>query len=211
MNIQIEMIFAAAIALFAATATYFLLARRKDFNKAFLVSFITIISYTLMLEGSTVSYGVEGGEVYATRWLFYGLSCGLLMYEIARLLGKSLSETAFLLFLTVIVMGTGAAAAYFDGWYKIGFFVISSVAYIILVYPLLASTSLNRNAVAKYILLGWTGFPLAFLLAPEGFGLITASVAAILYLLLDVFTKLIFYFDLDAKISADAGPVKSAV
>ena len=211
MDTQIEMIFAVAIALFAATATYFLLARRKDFNKAFLVSFITIISYTLMLEGSTVSYGVEGEEVYATRWLFYGLSCGLLMYEIARLLGKSLPETAFLLFLTVIVMGTGAAAAYFNGWYKTGFFVISSVAYIILVYPILASTSPNRNAVAKYILLGWTGFPLAFLLAPEGFGLITASMAAILYLLLDVFTKLIFYFDLGAKISDDAGPVKSAV
>jgi len=57
-------------------------------------------------------------------------------------------------------------------------------------------------------LLGWTGFPLAFLLAPEGFGLITASVAAILYLLLDIFTKLIFYFDLNARISAVVAPVK---
>ena len=203
MNIQIEMIFAAAIALFAATATYFLLARRKDFNKAFLVSFITIISYTLMLEGSTVSYGVEGGEVYATRWLFYGLSCGLLMYEIARLLGKSLPETAFLLFLTVIVMGTGAAAAHFNGWYKIGFFVLSSVAYILLIYPLLTSTSTHRNAVAKYILLGWTAFPCVFLLAPDGFGLMTASMAAILYLILDVFTKIIFYFDLRGRIASN--------
>jgi len=211
MDTLIEMIFAAAIALFAATSIFFLLARRKDFNKAFLVSFITIISYTLMLEGSTVSYGAEGGEVYATRWLFYGLSCSLLMYEIARLLGKSGPETAFLLFLTVIVMGTGAAAAYFDGWFKAGFFVISSAAYIVLVYPILASTSPNRNAVSKYILLGWTGFPLAFLLAPEGFGFITASVAAIVYLLLDIFTKLIFYFDLSAKISAVARPVKSGV
>ena len=204
----IQIIFAAAIALFASAATYFLLARKKEFNKAFLVSFITIISYTLMLEGSVVSYGVGGEEVHATRWLFYGLSCVLLMYEMARLLGKSVLETAFLLFLIVIVMGTGAAAAYFDGWFKAAFFVISSVAYIIMVYPILTSTSSNRNVLAKYILLGWTGFPLAFLLAPEGFGLITASVAAILYLLLDIFTKLIFYFDLNARISAVVTPVK---
>jgi len=203
MNIQINMIFAAGIALFAVTATYFLLAYKKEFNRAFLVSFITVISYTLMLEGSMVSYSTKGGEVYATRWLFYGLSCSLLIYEIARLLKKTMPETVFLMFLTVIVMGTGAAAAYFDGWYKLGFFVLSTVAYILMIYPLLTSISTNRNAVAKYILLGWTAFPCAFLLAPDGFGLITASMAAIVYLLLDIFTKIVFYFDLRGKIAAN--------
>ena len=98
-----------------------------------------------MLEGSLVSVSAGGGEVYATRWLFYGLSCSLLMYEIARFLKKSQAETAFLMFLTVLVMGIGAAAAYFEGWYKIGFFVLSSLAYILLVYPLLTSVSPHRN------------------------------------------------------------------
>jgi len=204
MDIQIELVFAVGIALFAGAALYFLWAHKKDFNSAFLVSLITIVSYTLMLEGSMVSSGAGGGEVYATRWLFYGLSCGLLMYEIARFLKKSLTNTIYLMSLTVIVMGTGAAAAYFDGWYKIGLFVISSLAYILLIYPLLTSTSPHRSAVAKYILLGWTGFPVAFLLAPDGFGLITTATAAILYLLLDVFTKVIFYFDLHPKMEVDA-------
>jgi len=202
MEIQIEMVFAIGAALFAVTATYFLWAYKKAFNSAFLVSFITVISYTLMLEGSLVSAGAEGGEVYVTRWLFYGLSCSLLIYEIARFLKKSQSETIFLMFLTVLVMGIGAAAAYFEGWYKIGFFILSSLAYILLVYPLLTSVSPHRNAVAKYLLLGWTGFPLAFLLAPDGFGIITAATAAILYLLLDIFTKIIFYFDLHRKMEA---------
>lgn len=210
MQIQIEMIFFAGIALFAAAATYFLWAHKKDFNSAFLVSFITVVSYTVMLEGSAVSYGAGGGEVYATRWLFYGLSCGLLMYEIARFLKKSQSETVFLLFLTVIVMGTGAAAAYFDGLYKIGLFVLSSAAYILLIYPLLTSASPHRGAVAKYLLLGWTGFPLAFLLAPDGFGLITAATAAILYLLLDIFTKVIFYLDLHSKMEVATSRERSA-
>jgi len=201
MNIQIETIFAIGIALFAAAATYFLFAYKKDFNSAFLVSFITIISYTLMLEGSLVSVGAEGGAVYATRWLFYALSCTLLMYEIARFLKKTQAETVFLLYLTAIVMVTGAAAAYYDGWYMIGFFVISSVAYVRLVYPLLSAASPDKAAVAKYILVGWTGFPVVFLLAPDGFGLVSAAVAALLFLLLDIFTKVIFYFDLQKKMN----------
>jgi len=203
MDIQIESVFVLGIALFSAAATYFLFAYKKEFNAAFLVSFITIVSYTLMLEGSLVSVGAGGGEVHASRWAFYGLSCTLLMYQIAKFLRKSLSETIFLLYLTVIVMGTGAAAAYFEGWFMIGMFVISTVAYMLMIYPILTSTSPHRAAVAKYILLGWTGFPIAFLLAPDGFGVISAVTAAILYLLFDIFTKVIFYLDLDSKMRAD--------
>jgi len=157
-----------------------------------------------MLEGSVVSFNQGGAEVYATRWLFYGLSCTLLMYEIAKFLKKSMSETIFLLYLTVIVMGTGAAAAYFEGWFMIGMFVISSVAYVLLVYPILTSTSPHKAAVAKYILVGWTGFPVAFLLAPDGFGIISAVAAAGIYLLLDVFTKILFYIDLHPKMKIEA-------
>lgn len=203
MNFTIETVFVVGIALFAAAATYFLFAYKKEFNSAFLVSFITIISYTLMLEGSLVSLGAGGGEVYATRWLFYGLSCSLLMYEIARFLQKSLAETIYLIYLTVIVMTTGAPAAYFADWYMIGFFVISTVAYVLLVAPLLTSPSPHRAAVAKYIILGWTGFPVVFLLAPDGYGLISAVTAAALFLLLDVFTKVLFYLDLHPKMQAE--------
>ena len=204
MNIQIETVFLVGIALFIAASTYFLFAYRKEFNSAFLVSFITIISYTLMLEGSLASVGAEGGAVYATRWLFYGLSCTLLMYEIAKFLKKSKAETIFLLYLTAIVMGTGAAAAYFDGWYMIGFFALSTVVYVMLMYPLLTAVSPHRGSVAKYILVGWTGFPIAFLLAPDGFGLISAVTAAVLFLLLDVFTKVIFYLDLHKKMVVES-------
>jgi sensory rhodopsin len=204
MNIQIETVFAIGVSVFVASSIYFLLAYKKEFNTAFLVSFITVISYTLMLEGSFASVGAVGGEVHVSRWLFYALSCTLLMYEIAKFLKKSVSETVFLLYLTVIVMATGAAAAYFEGWFMIGMFVISSVAYVLMVYPILTSSSPHRAAVAKYILLGWTGFPVAFLLAPDGFGVITAATAAILFLLLDVFTKVFFYFDLHPKMKAES-------
>lgn len=202
MTFSIETVFAVGIVVFSLSALYFLFTHKKDFNSAFLVSFITIISYTLMLEGSLATIGAEGGAVYATRWVFYGLSCTLLMYEIAKFLNKNLKETLFLLYLTVIVMGTGAAAALYDGWFMIGLFVISSVAYVLLVLPLLYNDSEHKGAVAKYIVLGWTGFPIAFLLAPDGFGVITAVTAAVLYLALDIFTKVIFYADLHKKMEA---------
>jgi len=199
MEIQIASVFILGIFVFSVAAGYFLFAKDREFNTSFLVSFITIISYILMLEGSLAASGAGGEAVYPTRWLFYGLSCTLLMYEIARYLGKSVYETTFLLYLTAIVMFTGAAASYYDGWYMLGFFVLSSIAYVRLIYPLLASNSSGRATLTKYILLGWTGFPVVFLLAPDGYGIISAVTAAVLYLGLDIFTKVLFYLDLRRK------------
>jgi sensory rhodopsin len=196
---DIQLVFLTGIGLFSFAAVYFLFTRNKLFNSAFLVSFITIISYILMHEGSLSSIGAGDGAVYATRWAFYALSCTLLMYEIAKLLGKKTEEILFLLYLTAIVMLTGAASAYYDGIYMIAFFLVSSIAYIRLIFPLLTADSKHRNAIAKYILLGWSGFPLVFLIAPDGFGLITATTAAAAYLVFDIFTKVIFYIDIDRR------------
>ncbi len=161
-----------------------------------------------MYEGTLVTIGAGDGTVYATRWLFYALSCTLLMYEIGRLLGFSLRERIYQLYLTVIVMTTGAAAAYYvELSTMVAFFVISSIAYILLIYPLLTAASPHRQAVAKYILLGWTGFPVAFLLAPDGFGLISAAIAAIAYLTFDLFTQVVFYLELGRHMSESQSEV----
>lgn len=195
---DIQIVFLAGLGLFTLAAAYFLFTyKHKAFNSAFLVSFITIISYLIMYEGTFVTMGAGDGAVYATRWLFYALSCTLLMYEISRLLGFSMRERVYQLYLTVIVMTTGAAAAYYvELSTMLAFFVISSVAYVLLIYPLLTSSSIHRQAVSKYIILGWTGFPVAFLLAPDGFGIISAATAAVAYLVFDLFTKVVFYFEL---------------
>ena len=197
LGMDIQIIFLVGIGLFSLSSLYFLLAHKKAFNSAFLVSFITIISYLLMYEGSLATVGANDGTVYATRWLFYALSCTLLMYEIGRVLGKTQKETVFLLYLTAIVMTTGAAAAYFTDGFMYVFFAVSTAAYVLLLYPLLTALSPHRAAVAKYIVFGWTGFPIAFLLAPDGFGLITAAWAAVAYLTFDLFTKVVFYLDLN--------------
>jgi bacteriorhodopsin len=47
-----------------------------------------------------------------------------------------------------------------------------------------------------YIFFGWTVFPIVFLLAPTGLGLFGAAVANLLYLGLDLFTKIVFNIQL---------------
>ena len=53
--------------------------------------------------------------------------------------------------------------------------------------------------VNSYIFFGWTVFPVVFLIAPTGLGLIGSALANLLYLALDIFTKIIFNFQLAAR------------
>jgi bacteriorhodopsin len=55
------------------------------------------------------------------------------------------------------------------------------------------------------VFFGWTVFPVVFFLAPTGLALISAAVAEMLYLVLDIFTKIVFYIHL-ARTSASTQP-----
>ena len=101
-----------------------------------------------------------------------------------------------LLYLTAIVMFAGLLAARDLTAVKWIHFVISSVAYILLVSQVLSVQTARSQWVRYYIFFGWTVFPIVFLLAPTGFGLIGAAVANLLYLLLDIYTKIVFNIQL---------------
>ena len=190
-----QSLFIVALLIFSASTLYFLVSARKTFNSPFLVSLITVASYAVMLEGSLAAVGTAAVPIYYTRWIFYALSCTLLIYEIAHLLAKSQEQTLELLYLTAIVMLTGAFSSYYSGTFMLIFFVISTFAYVFILKEVLGSEAEHKAAISKYMLAGWTGFPIVFLLAPEGFGLIGNLPAAVLYLVLDVFTKIVFYLE----------------
>ncbi len=119
------------------------------------------------------------------------------MLEIARTKGiSSAGKIAELIFLNVLVMGTGVLAAISTGLYKWIFFGLSAIAYIVQISPILKIRSKESNWVNTVIFLGWTGFPIVFLLAPTGFGIINTFTAMILYLILDIYTKIIFNMQL---------------
>lgn len=191
-----ETVLLVGIVIFAISASYFLFTHKTTFNTAFLVSLVTIASYLVMYEGTfTVTESTTLEAVYYTRWLFYALSCSLLMYEIGRSLKLDTGTVATLIYLIVVTMITGALAAVYEGTAMLTMFIVSSVAYGTLVCKIFSAKSKNRAFILKYILAGWTAFPVVFLFAPEGYALITASTAAALYLVLDVFTKIIFYIE----------------
>ncbi len=194
-----ETILIAGILIFLLSSVYFLLTYRRAFNTAALVSLVTIASYIVMLEGTFATVSADGEAVLYTRWLFYALSCSLLMYEIGRSLKFSKEEIATIIYLINIVMITGALSAVFTEGYMLAMFVVSTIAYAVLVYKLFKAKSKNRNFVLRYIAFGWTIFPIVFIVAPEGYGLITAAAAAGAYLLLDILTKIVFYIDGDGS------------
>lgn len=193
-----ETLFLIGAGLFSLSALYFLVSHKVSFNTAFLVSLVTVASYLVMHEGSFITIESTSSEaVYYTRWLFYALSCSLLMYEIGKSLKLNTGAIATLIYLIVVVMITGALAAVYEGAAMVSMFAVSTIAYIALVYRIFTVKSKNKGFVLKYILAGWTAFPVVFLLAPEGYALITAYTAAVLYLALDIFTKIAFYIEGD--------------
>lgn len=196
---MINIIFISGLVIFAISSAYFYFTRKKSggINAAFLVSFVTIASYALMLDGTFTIQSAGGQPIFWTRWLFYAASCSLLMLEISRAKGiSSRDKITELIFLNVFVMGTGTLAAVSSGLTKWLFFILSSIAYLIQIVPLLKIKEEGSNWINLYIYLGWTGFPIVFLLAPTGIGLFGSALAMGLYLLLDIFTKIIFNIQL---------------
>ncbi len=200
---MLNLVFAVGLLAFAASSAYFHIAgRRKDgLNSAFLVSFVTLISYVLMWQGDLTVVTQGGQPIYWTRWLFYALSCTLLMVEIAQLKGIQGDGLVHLVYLTAIVMFTGFLAARDLTAVRWVHFVISSVAYVLLVTKVLSVNTTESQWVGQYIVFGWTAFPIVFALAPTGLGLFSTAVANLLYLALDIYTKIVFNIQLGRTLS----------
>ena len=198
---MLDIVFLAGIAIFVLSSAYFYWTGKNKggLNTAFLVSFVTLISYVLMWQGDLTVVTPAGEPIYWSRWLFYGLSCTLLMLEIAQVKGIQGGGRVQLIYLTAIVMLTGFLAARDLTAIKWVHFAISSVAYVLLVIQVLSVQTAGSGWVHSYIFLGWTVFPIVFVLAPTGLGLIGAAAANMVYLLLDIFTKIAFNVELSNK------------
>jgi sensory rhodopsin len=196
---MLSLVFVAGLLIFAVSSAYFYFAgkNKNGLNSAFLVSFVTLISYVLMWQGDLIAVTQAGQPIFWTRWLFYGLSCTLLMVEIAQLKQIQGGKLAQLLYLTALVMLTGVLAARDLTVIRWVHIAISSVAYVLLVSQVLSVKTPESQWVSRYIFFGWTVFPIVFVLAPTGLGLIGAAVANLLYLVLDIYTKIVFNIQLD--------------
>ena len=191
---MLELVFVAGLVIFGVSSIGFYVTGRgkRGLNAAFLVSFVTLISYLLMWQGDlTVTTG-SGQPIFWSRWLFYGLSCTLLMVEIGELKGIEGGALTRLVYLTAVVMVTGFLAARDLTPFRWAHVAISSVAYALVAVQVLGSGAKAPGWVNATILFGWTAFPVVFILAPTGVALIGSAVANLLYLVLDIYTKIVF-------------------
>ncbi len=167
-----------------SSIVFFVGWKKKQFNSAFFVSGITLVSYAFMLQ--------VGGTPYL-RWLGYIFSCTLLVWVIGQYIELSKERLRTVMFLTPLVMLTGALASLSFGFFMLFWFVLGGLFYVALLRVLLQGESKYFDKIKKYIWFGWTVFPVVFIVSPEGFALIPMSIAMGLYLLLDIYTKIIFY------------------
>jgi bacteriorhodopsin len=173
---------------FILSSTYFTIKPKQGFNSAFLVSFVTLISYIIMIQGK---FSIN--DVYWTRWIGYGISCPLLAFEISKRVGLDLNNKIFNVFLTAIVMVTGALASTSVGDYKIVFFALSCIAFAKLMWSFFQTKSEALKTLTPYII-GWFIFPIVFIFTNEGVSnIISVQNAAAIYLALDILTKIAFY------------------
>lgn len=173
-----------ALVFFVSAIVFSTINTQKPFNSAFFVSVITCISYLIMLQFSDILF---------MRWIGYAFSCTTLAWVIGRYLWLLPARLLSVIFLTPLVMLTGALASYASSLWMIIWFVLSSLCYIILIWSLLQWNKKSFSSISQYIWFGWTVFPFVFLLSPEWFGIIPLWTAILLYLSLDIYTKIIFY------------------
>ena len=138
-----------------------------------------------------------GGVIYWSRWLFYMASCSILALNVAAVFGKNdIGDFFEISFLTSLVMFCGFLASYVTGWEKWLFFGLSSGTYMGLLLVLFKNvdyqTNASRRLIVWWVAIFWSLFPVVWILAPTGFGLVSTFVESVIYLLLDVITKIAF-------------------
>lgn len=185
------------ITIFTISSIYFSYkGEKKDkLNTALIVSLITTVSYTVFLDGQFSALAPSGETIYYSRWIGYILSCTLLAYAMAQKLKISGRHKIDLLYMMGITMVTGALASVTTGWTMISFFIIGGITFMRAIKILSSGDRTVFSSISPYLWFGWSLFPVIFILSPEGYGLISTTLALIIYLVLDIYTKIIFYFN----------------
>ena len=189
------LVFQMGAVIFALASVYFMFSGKKkpSFSTEFFISFITTTSYVLMSQSIAITTSLSGEIIYWSRWIFYMASCSLLMYDTSKVLSIYESDYPKMALLTGLTMFNGFLASYVTTSSRWLFYLLSSIAYIGLVYKVTQGEDNPKfNLLKPFVLVGWTLFPVVFLLAPTGIGLLNTSFSEAGYLVLDIATKILF-------------------
>ena len=166
------------------------------------VTGIAAVAYTAMGLG-VGNVPTAGGTLPAARYVDWLLTTPLLIAYLALLVRADRRTIATLIAVDVVVIAGGVVAVATGGSLSWAAFAVASVAYLGLVYGLLVK--LPRSAAARadrvravfYTLRNitvvlWTLYPVVWLLAPTGFGLLTPATEMLVFVYLDFVSKVGF-------------------
>jgi len=181
--------------IFSLSSGYFFLNRNKfDSDFPWLVSFITVISYLVMI--MNLNLDSDPTSMLWTRWVGYAISCTILTASMVEIFGIAGKKKVVALISTPLIMLTGVLAAISNSTaFIVIFFVLGMIPFISLISIFQSKTTHQNSYVLNYLYYGWMAFPIIFILSPETFGVIPSlSFILIAYLIADLFTKIVFYF-----------------
>jgi|AntAceMinimDraft_6_1070360.scaffolds.fasta_scaffold08149_3 sensory rhodopsin len=196
-----QIIILIGIILFSISSLYFAFTRKTSttLNSAFLVSLITVVSHVVFLDGQFTGATPDGDILYYTRWIGYGFSCTLLAYAMAQKLRLTGPKKIDLLYMMATTMVTGALASITSGITMLLLFTVGGITFIRAIKILRSGDRQVFKSIAPFLWLGWSVFPIIFILSPEGYGIMSVAASMVIYLLLDIYTKIVFYFNQSMK------------
>jgi sensory rhodopsin len=194
-------VFYLGISLFSLTTIIFLMLKKRNPKVASLniiVNFVTIVSYALMVSSLGVIAAMNGQLIYWTRWAFYAVSCSFLMVEISMILEIDWRDIVEIVVFNSLVMLTGLFASISENLIKWLFFTLSTLAYLYVLFQIIRNRN-DEKFLILFVAVFWSGFPVVWLLSPAGFMVLDAFWTAVLYLVLDLITKVYFGYHTTMK------------
>jgi len=197
------------ICMAASTVYFYMAAQSAKENKFFevltmAITGIATCAYLTMYTGAGYSWINEvAGEVdpfYWARYVDWVLTTPLMLWDVLALAGASNDDILMAVFIDMLMILFGCVGAQTPYYAKWVFFAISMLCFFHVVQVLLKYSKDNKygpqaaalySKVANMTIVLWALYPLVWVLA-EGLRVVSPSLEACLYMIMDVLAKCLF-------------------
>merc|ERR1719266_154767 len=199
------------ICMAASTAYFYTAAQSAKENKFFevltmMVTGIATCAYLAMYSGCGYAWINNGaGSVdpfYWARYVDWILTTPLMLWDVLALAGASNDDILMAVFIDMLMIAFGCVGAQTPYWAKWVFFCISMLCFFHVCQVLLKYNKDNKfgaqaqalyQKVSSMTIVLWSLYPLVWVLA-EGLRVVSPSLEACMYMIMDVLSKCLFGF-----------------
>lgn len=199
------------ICMAGSTAYFYVAANRAKGDKFFevltmMITGIATCAYLTMYSGAGYSWIPEKTDsfspFYWARYIDWLLTTPLMVWDVLALAGAPNDEILMCVGIDMLMILFGVVGAQTPEHQKWWFFIIGCLCFVHVVQTLLKYRNVGKygevtralyNKVAMLTIVLWTFYPIVWVVA-EGTRLVSASLEACLYMIMDVTSKCVFGF-----------------